>query len=109
VLSFSATQGPLEKVIHRELVALLQEHALSYSSVTIVSREAILGLNSKEASSSPKDDCLDAVKEAIMLALSDESFSSVRFVWERVHNPQDMRAKKLHDLPFVGPSILCIS
>jgi hypothetical protein len=37
-----------------------------------------LGLNSEEASSSPKDDDLDEVNETILLALFDELFSSVR-------------------------------
>jgi hypothetical protein len=36
-----------------------------------------LGLNSEEASSPSKDDGLDEVNEAILLALSDEPFSSV--------------------------------
>jgi hypothetical protein len=76
--SFSATQGPLEKVIHHELVAVLQENAVSYSSATRFCREAILSLNSEEASSSPKDEGLDEVKEAILLALSDEPLSSGR-------------------------------
>jgi hypothetical protein len=40
-------------------------------------REAILGLNSEKASSSPKDDGPDEVNKASLLALSDEPFSSV--------------------------------
>jgi hypothetical protein len=31
---FSATQGPLEKAIHHELVAVLQENVISSSNVT---------------------------------------------------------------------------
>jgi hypothetical protein len=47
---FSATQGSLEKAILDELVAMLQEHAVSYSGVTKFCTEAILGLNSEEIS-----------------------------------------------------------
>jgi hypothetical protein len=57
---------------------VLQENAVSYSSVTRFCREAILGLNSEEASSLLKHDGLDEMNEAILLALFDEFFSSVR-------------------------------
>jgi hypothetical protein len=79
MLSFSATHGLLEKAIHHALIARLQENAVSYSSVTRFYREPILGLNSEEASSSPKDkdDGLDELNEPILLALLDEPFSSV--------------------------------
>jgi hypothetical protein len=66
----------LKKAIHHELVAAPQENAVLYTNVTIFCREAILGLNSAEASLSPKDDGLDEVNEAILLALSDEPSSS---------------------------------
>jgi carbamoylphosphate synthase small subunit len=65
VVLFLRLKGLSEKVIHHELVAVLQENAVSYLSMTRVtrfSREAILDLNSDEASSSPKDDGLDEVK-----------------------------------------------
>jgi hypothetical protein len=39
-----------------------------------------VGLNSEEASSSPKDDDLHELNEEILLALSDEPFSSVFFL-----------------------------
>jgi hypothetical protein len=79
-----------------------------------------LGLNSEETSSSPKDDDLDEIHEAILLALSDEPFSSVRQMadgrWQMPDGrcqmpdgPQDMRSKKLNKLDIVGLSILCIS
>jgi hypothetical protein len=58
--------------------------------VTRFSTEAIFGLNSEEASSSPKDDGLDDVNEAILLTLSDEPFSSVR---QMADSPQDMHSK----------------
>jgi hypothetical protein len=64
------------KLIHRELVAVLQENDVSYSSVTRFCRKVILGLNSREVSSLPKNDGIDEMNEAILLALSDESFSS---------------------------------
>jgi DNA-binding MurR/RpiR family transcriptional regulator len=47
-----------------------------------------LGLSSEEVSSSPKDDGLDEVNEAILLALSDESFSSVRQIAHRICVPK---------------------
>jgi hypothetical protein len=42
MLSFHHAQRPLEKAIDRGLVAVLQENALSYSSVTKFPREAVL-------------------------------------------------------------------
>jgi hypothetical protein len=45
--------------------------------VTKFSKEAVLGLNSEDASSSPKDDGLDEMNEAILLPLSDETVSSL--------------------------------
>jgi hypothetical protein len=56
---FFCDPKPLEKAIHHDLVAVLQENAVSHSSVTRFCREPILGLNSEEASSSPKDDDLN--------------------------------------------------
>jgi hypothetical protein len=44
-------KGLSRKAIHHELVALLQENAVSYSSATRFCREAILSLNLKGASS----------------------------------------------------------
>jgi hypothetical protein len=64
----------LKKAIHDELVAVLHENGISYSSVTRFCREAIFGLNLEEASSPPIDDGLDEMNEAIMLAWSDEPF-----------------------------------
>jgi hypothetical protein len=86
VVLFLRLKGLSKRAIHDELVAVLQENAVSYSSVTRVTRfcgEVILGLNSEAALSSPKDDGLNEVNEAnevnetILLALSDEPFSSV--------------------------------
>jgi hypothetical protein len=94
VLSFSATQVLSKTDIHDKLVAALQENAVSYSSVTRFYREAILGLNSGEISSSPKDDGLDEVNQEILLALYDESFSSVPSVEQIADSPPEMRSKK---------------
>jgi hypothetical protein len=44
----------------------------------IFCKKVILGQNSEEILSSPKDDDLDEMKEAILLALSDEPIFSVR-------------------------------
>jgi hypothetical protein len=80
---FLGVKGLLKKPIHHELVAVLLENAASYSSSSVARfyREAILGLNSEEASLSPKDDGLDEVNEAILLTLPDEPFSSVPSIW----------------------------
>jgi hypothetical protein len=78
---FSATQGPLERAIHHELVAMLQENAVSYSSVMrfySAGRRFWAWIRKKpDQPSSPKDEDLDEVNEAILLALSDEPSSSV--------------------------------
>jgi hypothetical protein len=65
---------------------------------------AILGLMSEEASSSPKDDDLDEVNEAILLALSDEPFSCVFSVRQIADSPQDMRSKT-HSISSVVDSL----
>jgi hypothetical protein len=88
VVLFLRLKGVSKKAIYRELVAVLYQNAVSDSSVTRFSREAILGLNSEETSSSPKDDNLDEVNKAILLALSDEPSSSE---WQIA--VQDMRSK----------------
>jgi hypothetical protein len=77
VVVFLRVQGLSKTMTHHELVEVLQENAVLYSNVTRFCKEAILGLNSEQARSSPKDDRLDEVNEAILLTLSDESFSSV--------------------------------
>jgi hypothetical protein len=51
-----AIQRSLEKVIHHELVAVLQDNAVSYPTVTRFRKKIILGLDSEEVSSSPEDD-----------------------------------------------------
>jgi hypothetical protein len=90
-LSFSASQRPLEKDIHHDLVAMLQENPVSYSRVARLCNEAIVGLDSEEVSSSPKDDGLDQVNEvneAILLVLSDEPFSSIRQIARKICVPK---------------------
>jgi hypothetical protein len=57
-------------------------------SVARFCNEAIVGLNSEEVSSSPKDDGLDQVNEAIPLALSDEPFSSIRQIARKISVPK---------------------
>jgi hypothetical protein len=93
-----------QAIIHHEPVAVLQENAVSYSSVTRFCRQALSGLNSEEASSSPKDHRLDEVIEAGLLALSDESFSSVPSVRQTARRISVPKAPCIVDV-----SILCIS
>jgi hypothetical protein len=75
---FLRLKGLSKKAIQDGLFAVVQENVVSYSSLTRFCREAILGLNSDEASSSPKNNGLNEVNEVILLVLSDESFSSAR-------------------------------
>jgi hypothetical protein len=72
VIFFLRLKGFPKKAIHHEPVAVLQEKVVLCSNVTRFCKEAILGQNSEEASSSPKDDGLDEVNDEIRLALSDE-------------------------------------
>jgi hypothetical protein len=51
VVLFLRLKGLSKTAIHDKLVAVLSENAVSYSSVARFCREAILGLNSEEASS----------------------------------------------------------
>jgi hypothetical protein len=51
VVLFLQPKSLVRKVIRHELVAVVQEPAISYSSATRFSRETILGRNSEEASS----------------------------------------------------------
>jgi hypothetical protein len=60
-------------------------------------REAIFGLNSREVSSSPKNDGLDEVNEAILLALSDEPFYSVRHIARKICVPKGSEYHRLVD------------
>jgi hypothetical protein len=79
----------LKKVIHHKLVAVLQENVVWYSNVTRVCKEIILGLNSEETSSSPRDGGLDEMNEAILLALSDNPFSSIQQIARRICVPKN--------------------
>jgi hypothetical protein len=74
-----------QSYIQEELVAMLHENAISYLNVRRFCREDILDLNLEEASSLPNDDDLNGVNEAILLALSDEPFSSVRQMRSKMH------------------------
>jgi hypothetical protein len=51
IVRFLRLKGFSEKAIHYEPVEGLQANPISYSSMTRFCREAILGLNSEEASS----------------------------------------------------------
>jgi hypothetical protein len=83
--------------IHHELVAMHPENIVLYSSVTRFCNEAILGLNSEEASSSSNDDSLHEVNEAILLAFSHEPFSSVRQIARRTCLPRSTAYRRLVD------------
>jgi hypothetical protein len=104
VVLFLRLKGPSKKAIYHEPVAVLEENVVSHSSVTRFCREAILGLNSEELSSSLKDNGLEEVNEAILLALSDQPFSSVLSLRRIAHMRAFQKA-----LSIVGLSILCIS
>jgi hypothetical protein len=103
VVRFLGLKGLSNKVIHYEFVTVLQENVVSYSSVTRFCTAGSLSVNSEEASSSRKDqdDDLDEANETILLALSDESFSSGRQIARRICAPKA--------LYIVGLWILCIS
>jgi hypothetical protein len=101
VVHFLRLKGFSKTAIHHELVAVLQANAVSYSSVTRFDRETKLVLNSKEVSSSPKDDGLDEVNKTILLTLSDEPFLLSG------RHPAGYAFQKA--LYIVGLSILCIS
>jgi hypothetical protein len=90
VVLFLRLKALLKKAIHDELVAVFQENAASYLCLTRFYREAILGLNSEDASASPKDDGLDEVNEAILLGLSDETFSPVRQIVRMICVPKNI-------------------
>jgi hypothetical protein len=78
----------LTRAIHYELAAMLQENVASYSDVNRFCGKAILGLNLKEASLPPKDDGLDEVNEALLLALPDELWPSVWSIAHRICVPK---------------------
>jgi hypothetical protein len=54
VVLFLRLKGLSKQAIHHELVAVLQENAVSYSSATRFFREAISGLNSEGPHHHPK-------------------------------------------------------
>jgi hypothetical protein len=89
--------GLSKKAIHHEFVAVLQENAFSESNVTIFCEEVVECVNSEEASSSPKDDGLDETNEAILLALSDEPFASVRQISRRICLIKSTRYRRFAD------------
>jgi hypothetical protein len=101
VVLFMRVTSLSKKATDHELVAVLQENAVSYLSATRFSKKAVLGLNSEDVSSSPNDDGLDEVKEVILLALSDEPFSSIQQIARRICVPKSIVSRRLADsLPF---------
>jgi hypothetical protein len=81
--------------IHHELVAILQEHALSHLNATrfySTGRLFWVWIRKRpHQPSSPRDDGVDEMNEVILLALSDDTFSSVR---QMADSPQNMHSKK---------------
>jgi hypothetical protein len=71
MILFLRLEGRSKRVIHHELVMVLQENVVSHSSVTKFCREANLGLNSEEISLSPKEVSIDEANEAVLLTLSE--------------------------------------
>jgi hypothetical protein len=69
---------------------VFQENAVSCLIVRRFCKKVILSLNSKEASSSHKNDFLDKVNEAILLALSDEPCTSVLQIARRISIPKSI-------------------
>jgi hypothetical protein len=83
---------------------VLQENAVSYSSVTRFYSAGKLFWTwirkRHHQPSSPKDNCLDQVNEVILLALSDEPFSSVPSVRQvacRICVPKGTEYRRLVD------------
>jgi hypothetical protein len=89
---FLRLKGLSKKAIHHEFVAVLQENAvLSSSERRFDSVERLFWAwirKRPHQPSSPKDDGLDEMNEAILLALSDESFSSVRQIARKICVPK---------------------
>jgi hypothetical protein len=94
---FLRLKGLSKTALHHELVAVLQENAVPYSNATRFCKEAILGLNSEEATSPPKNNRIDEVNEANLLALPDEPFSSVREIARRICVPESTVYRRLVD------------
>jgi hypothetical protein len=80
---------------------VLQENSISYSDTTKFWRETILGLDSEDVLSLPKDGVLDEENQTVLLVLSNEQFSSVRQITGRMCVPKT--------LYIVGLLILSIS
>jgi hypothetical protein len=97
LVCFMRLKGLSKKVIHHELIAILQENAVSSSNMTRSCKEAILGLNSEQVSSRPKDDDPGELNEVIMLTLSNEPFSSVRQIARRICVPNSTGYRRLVD------------
>jgi hypothetical protein len=98
----SATQGPIGKGHPpRTCSGALGQCRLALERDKILfCREATLSLNSEEALSWSKDNNLDEVNEAILLALSNEPFSSVpsvRQIARRIGVPKSTAYRRLID------------
>jgi hypothetical protein len=96
--------------IHDDIVATLGSDAVSYSSVTRYLREARFPLSKLESHPADVQKDLDDLDQAILAALEDIPFASVRQFSQLVHLPSTTVYRRLTQSPgFVARHLRWVS
>jgi hypothetical protein len=78
IVLYLSRKGLSAVAIHDDLVATLDAEAVSYPSVTRYLREAIFASSNPPDPLSPPEHRLDDSDQAVLLALADQPFASIR-------------------------------
>jgi hypothetical protein len=81
--------------IHHDLVSTLGPEAVSYSSVTCYLREAIFVSSNSHANIPEAEFQFDDCDQAILLALVEQPFASIRELAQLIHQPRTTVHRRL--------------
>jgi hypothetical protein len=95
VVIYLSRRGLSAVIIHNNLVATLGAEAASYPSVTRYLREAIFSSSNPPDPSPPPEHQLDDSDQAILLALADQPFASIRESSRLTHRPRTTVHRRL--------------
>jgi hypothetical protein len=88
IVRYLSMKGLSAVTIHYDLVPTLGAEAVSYPSVTRYLREAIFASSNLPNPLAPPEHQLDGSDQAILLALADQPFASIRELSPLAHLPR---------------------
>jgi hypothetical protein len=109
IVAYLSLRGISPREIHDDIVATLGRDAMSYSSVTRYLREAQLPPSKPEPHPADVQRDLDDSDQAILSALEDSPFASVRQLSRLTHLPSTTVYRRLtQSLGFVARHLRCV-